>query len=86
MTIETRQLVDPAFFSRANSIELRARGIVDVFLLGIDRVELTNNEPLEKALLDHRPGRRSGSLAGQGLPGESPLRERSLRRSPRRGV
>ncbi|MBW3542297.1 MAG: DUF58 domain-containing protein [Planctomycetes bacterium] len=37
MTVETRQLMDPAFFSRLESIELRARGIVEGFLQGLHR-------------------------------------------------
>ena len=37
MTFNPRQLVDPAFFSRLASIELRARGIVEGFLQGLHR-------------------------------------------------
>jgi uncharacterized protein (DUF58 family) len=37
MTSDPRQLVDPAFFSRLESIELRARGIVEGFLQGLHR-------------------------------------------------
>src|SRR5262245_25157338 len=37
MTTIARQLVDPGFFSRLDSIELRARGIVEGFLQGLHR-------------------------------------------------
>lgn len=37
MLTDPRQLVDPAFFSRLDSIELRARGIVEGFLQGLHR-------------------------------------------------
>ncbi|NQT15795.1 MAG: DUF58 domain-containing protein [Planctomycetes bacterium] len=37
MTIDTRELVDPAFFSRLESIQLRARSIVEGFLHGLHR-------------------------------------------------
>jgi uncharacterized protein (DUF58 family) len=37
MTLDTRQLVDPAFFSRLESIQLRARSIVEGFLQGLHR-------------------------------------------------
>lgn len=37
MQTDPRQLVDPAFFSRLDSIELRARGIVEGFLQGLHR-------------------------------------------------
>lgn len=36
-TIDTNELVDPAFFSRLESIELRARSIVEGFLHGLHR-------------------------------------------------
>jgi uncharacterized protein (DUF58 family) len=36
-TRDPRQLVDPAFFSRLDSIELRAKGIVEGFLQGLHR-------------------------------------------------
>ncbi len=35
--LDTRELVDPAFFSRLDSIELRARSIVEGFLHGLHR-------------------------------------------------
>jgi uncharacterized protein (DUF58 family) len=37
MTLDTRQLVDPVFFSRLESIQLRARSIVEGFLQGLHR-------------------------------------------------
>ncbi len=37
MSLDTRQLVDPAFFSRLESIQLRARSIVEGFLQGLHR-------------------------------------------------
>ncbi|MSR57853.1 MAG: DUF58 domain-containing protein [Planctomycetaceae bacterium] len=37
MALDTRELVDPAFFSRLDSIELRARSIVEGFLQGLHR-------------------------------------------------
>lgn len=37
MTGNSQQLVDPVFFSRLESIELRARGIVEGFLQGLHR-------------------------------------------------
>jgi uncharacterized protein (DUF58 family) len=37
MPTDSRELVDPAFFSRLESIELRARGIVEGFLQGLHR-------------------------------------------------
>lgn len=37
MTNDPRQLLDPAFFSRLDSIELRAKGIVEGFLQGLHR-------------------------------------------------
>jgi uncharacterized protein (DUF58 family) len=37
MTIDARELVDPAFFSRLESIQLRARSIVEGFLHGLHR-------------------------------------------------
>jgi len=37
MTLDTHQLVDPAFFSRLESIQLRARSIVEGFLQGLHR-------------------------------------------------
>ncbi len=37
MTLDTRQLVDPVFFSRLESIQLRARSIVEGFLHGLHR-------------------------------------------------
>jgi uncharacterized protein (DUF58 family) len=37
MTLDTRELVDPAFFSKLESIELRARSIVEGFLHGLHR-------------------------------------------------
>lgn len=37
MTLDTRELVDPAFFSRLEDIELRARSIVEGFLQGLHR-------------------------------------------------
>ncbi len=37
MPLDSRQLVDPVFFSRLDSIELRARGIVEGFLHGLHR-------------------------------------------------
>ena len=37
MHTDTQQLVDPVFFSRLESIELRARGIVEGFLQGLHR-------------------------------------------------
>jgi uncharacterized protein (DUF58 family) len=37
MTLDTRQLVDPLFFSRLESIQLRARAIVEGFLHGLHR-------------------------------------------------
>lgn len=37
MFAESRQLVDPAFFSRLDNLELRARGIVEGFLHGLHR-------------------------------------------------
>ena len=37
MTTDLHQLVDPAFFSRLETIELRARGIVEGFLQGLHR-------------------------------------------------
>jgi uncharacterized protein (DUF58 family) len=37
MALDNRQLVDPAFFSRLDSIELRARSIVEGFLHGLHR-------------------------------------------------
>jgi uncharacterized protein (DUF58 family) len=37
MITGSQQLVDPAFFSRLDSIELRARGIVEGFLQGLHR-------------------------------------------------
>lgn len=37
MTLDTRELVDPAFFSRLDNIELRARSIVEGFLHGLHR-------------------------------------------------
>ncbi len=37
MTTDPRQLVDPVFFSRLDSIELRARGIVEGFMQGLHR-------------------------------------------------
>jgi uncharacterized protein (DUF58 family) len=37
MAIDTRELVDPAFFSRLESIQLRARSIVEGFLHGLHR-------------------------------------------------
>lgn len=37
MISETQQLVDPQFFSRLDSIELRAKGIVEGFLQGLHR-------------------------------------------------
>jgi uncharacterized protein (DUF58 family) len=37
MIADPRQLVDPAFFSRLETIELRARGIVEGFLQGLHR-------------------------------------------------
>ena len=37
MTSDLQQLVDPAFFSRLETIELRARGIVEGFLQGLHR-------------------------------------------------
>jgi uncharacterized protein (DUF58 family) len=37
MSVVARQLVDPAFFSRLENIELRARSIVEGFLTGLHR-------------------------------------------------
>jgi len=37
MSLDTRQLVDPAFFARLESIQLRARSIVEGFLQGLHR-------------------------------------------------
>jgi len=37
MALDTRELVDPAFFSRLDSIELRARSIVEGFMHGLHR-------------------------------------------------
>lgn len=37
MTLDTRELVDPVFFSRLESIQLRARSIVEGFLHGLHR-------------------------------------------------
>ena len=37
MPLDTRQLVDPVFFSRLDSIELRARSIVEGFMHGLHR-------------------------------------------------
>src|SRR5262245_37932216 len=37
MPLETRELVDPAFFSRLENIELRARSVVEGFLHGLHR-------------------------------------------------
>lgn len=37
MTLDTRQLVDPVFFSQLDGIELRARSIVEGFLHGLHR-------------------------------------------------
>jgi uncharacterized protein (DUF58 family) len=37
MVMDTRELVDPAFFSRLESIQLRARSIVEGFLHGLHR-------------------------------------------------
>jgi uncharacterized protein (DUF58 family) len=37
MSIDTRELVDPAFFSRLDNIELRARSIVEGFMHGLHR-------------------------------------------------
>jgi uncharacterized protein (DUF58 family) len=37
MTLDTRELVDPVFFSRLESIQLRARSIVEGFLQGLHR-------------------------------------------------
>lgn len=37
MTMDTRELVDPAFFSRLESIQLRARSIVEGFMHGLHR-------------------------------------------------
>src|SRR2546426_987321 len=37
MVLNTRELVDPVFFSRLESIELRARSIVEGFLHGLHR-------------------------------------------------
>ena len=37
MQTDPRQLVDPAFFARLDSIELRAKGIVEGFLQGLHR-------------------------------------------------
>ena len=37
MSFDTRELVDPAFFSRLESIQLRARSIVEGFLHGLHR-------------------------------------------------
>jgi len=37
MELDTRELVDPAFFSRLESIQLRARSIVEGFLQGLHR-------------------------------------------------
>lgn len=37
MALDTRELVDPAFFSRLDTIELRARSIVEGFMHGLHR-------------------------------------------------
>jgi uncharacterized protein (DUF58 family) len=37
MALDTRELVDPAFFSRLDNIELRARSIVEGFMHGLHR-------------------------------------------------
>lgn len=37
MSLDTRELVDPAFFSRLDTIELRARSIVEGFMHGLHR-------------------------------------------------
>ena len=37
MTFDPRQLADPAFFSRLENLELRARGIVEGFMHGLHR-------------------------------------------------
>ncbi|MBI3866778.1 MAG: DUF58 domain-containing protein [Planctomycetia bacterium] len=37
MPLDTRELVDPAFFSRLDNIELRARSIVEGFMHGLHR-------------------------------------------------
>ena len=37
MSLDTRELVDPAFFSRLDNIELRARSIVEGFMHGLHR-------------------------------------------------
>jgi uncharacterized protein (DUF58 family) len=37
MSLDTRDLVDPAFFSRLESIQLRARSVVEGFLHGLHR-------------------------------------------------
>ena len=41
MIFNPRQLVDPAFFSRLESIELRARGIVE----GLKAVPMEEHKP-----------------------------------------
>ncbi len=37
MALDTRELVDPAFFSRLESIQLRARSVVEGFMQGLHR-------------------------------------------------
>ncbi|MHB0960941.1 MAG: DUF58 domain-containing protein [Pirellulaceae bacterium] len=37
MALDTRELIDPAFFSRLESIQLRARSVVEGFLHGLHR-------------------------------------------------